>query len=43
MDVNSVLYDCSLLRNSRVYGYVWNNIWEWGGGKRVYELVNVGY
>ncbi|XP_068706342.1 beta-hexosaminidase-like isoform X2 [Montipora foliosa] len=43
MDVNSVPYDRSLLRNSRVYGYAWNNIWEWGGGKRAYELANAGY
>lgn len=43
MDVNNVPYDRKLMRNTRVYGYAWNNIWEWGGGKRAYELANAGY
>ena len=43
MDVNNVPYDRTLLRNTQVYGYAWNNIWEWGGGKRAYELANAGY
>ncbi|XP_074608369.1 beta-hexosaminidase-like isoform X3 [Acropora palmata] len=43
MDVNNVPYNRSLLKNSKVYGYAWNNIWEWGGGKRAYELANAGY
>ncbi|XP_015772465.1 PREDICTED: chitobiase-like [Acropora digitifera] len=43
MDVNNVPYNRSVLKNSKVYGYAWNNIWEWGGGKRAYELANAGY
>ena len=43
MDVNNVPYNRKLLRNTKVYGYAWNNIWEWGGGKRAYELANAGY
>jgi hexosaminidase len=29
--------------NDQVYGYAWNNIWEWGGGSRAYVLANNGY
>lgn len=36
-------YDRRLIKNNRVYGYTWNNIWEWGSGKRAYELANAGY
>lgn len=43
MSFKDVLYDWEVLRNLWVYGYVWNNIWEWGSGKWVYELVNFGY
>lgn len=43
MSFKDVPYDREVLRNSRVYGYAWNNIWEWGSGKRAYELANSGY
>lgn len=33
MNFKDVLYDWEVLRNLWVYGYVWNNIWEWGSGK----------
>ncbi|KAK3722061.1 hypothetical protein QZH41_007366 [Actinostola sp. cb2023] len=36
-------YDRSFIANTDVYAYAWNNIWEWGGGKRAYELANAGY
>jgi len=43
MSFQDVPYDRGLLRNTRVYGYAWNNIWEWGSGKRAYELANAGF
>ncbi|KAL9962569.1 hypothetical protein ACROYT_G031679 [Oculina patagonica] len=43
MSFKDVPYDREVLRNTRVYGYAWNNIWEWGSGKRAYELANAGY
>lgn len=43
MDVKSAPYDRKLMANREVYGYAWNNIWEWGGGKRAYALANAGY
>ena len=43
MDGNNDAFDRRSLRNSRVYGYTWNNVWEWGAGKRAYELANAGY
>ena len=43
MSYKNVPYDRKLLSNTRVYGYAWNNIWEWGSGKRAYELANAGY
>ena len=43
MDVKGIPYDRKLMANKNVYGYAWNNIWEWGGGKRAYELANAGY
>ena len=33
-------YDRSKMPNAQVYGYTWNNIWEWGGGPRAYILAN---
>lgn len=36
-------YDRNFITNPEVYAYAWNNIWEWGGGKRAYELANAGY
>lgn len=38
-----VPYDRRFISNTDVYAYAWNNIWEWGGGKRAYELANAGY
>ena len=29
--------------NTDVYGYAWNNIWEWGGASRAYTLANHDY
>ena len=26
-----------------VYGYFWNNIWEWGNGERAYVMANANY
>ena len=43
MDDNNVPYDRTFLKNHQVFGYAWNNIWEWGSGKRAYELANAGY
>ena len=43
MDVNNVPYGRNSMSNTQVYGYAWNNIWEWGDGKRAYELANAGY
>ena len=40
---HDVPYRRDSLANKRVYGYAWNNIWEWGGGKRAYDLANAGY
>lgn len=31
------------LPNSVVYGNAWQNIWEWGAGRRAYDLANSGY
>lgn len=31
------------LPNSEVYGNAWQNIWEWGVGRRAYDLANSGY
>ena len=36
-------YDRSRMPNPNVYGYAWNNIWEWGGGIRAYALANADY
>ena len=33
-------YDRARMPNAEVYGYAWNNIWEWGGGSRAYALAN---
>jgi hexosaminidase len=36
IDVDSLLVD-------NVYGYFWNNVWEWGNGERAYVMANGGY
>lgn len=33
----------TVLPNSVVYGNAWQNIWEWGAGRRAYDLANSGY
>ncbi|XP_032240203.1 beta-hexosaminidase [Nematostella vectensis] len=38
-----VPYNRKSFRNSNVMAYAWNNIWEWGSGKRAYLLANAGY
>ncbi|XP_031565064.1 uncharacterized protein LOC116300345 isoform X2 [Actinia tenebrosa] len=38
-----VPYNRSFITTPEVYAYAWNNIWEWGGGKRAYQLANAGY
>ncbi|XP_072028045.1 beta-hexosaminidase-like [Amphiura filiformis] len=36
-------YDRSKMPNANVFGYAWNNIWEWGGGSRAYALANADF
>ena len=36
-------FDRDLFGSENVYGYTWNNIWEWGGGSRAYVLANNDY
>ncbi|XP_033725870.1 uncharacterized protein LOC117315681 [Pecten maximus] len=37
-------YDRTKLPNNiNVYGYAWDNVWEWGVGERAYRLANSGY
>ena len=43
MSFKDVPYDRKLLKNTQVIGNAWNNVWEWGSGKRAYELANAGY
>ena len=43
MSRNNVPYERNLISNKNVYGYAWDNIWEWGVGKRAYDLANAGY
>ena len=43
MSEGNVPFNRSLFPNNEVYGYAWQNIWEWGGGSRAYELANRGY
>ena len=33
-------FDREEFQHDKVYGYTWNNIWEWGGGSRAYVLAN---
>ena len=39
----SEAFDRSEFLSDHVYGYTWNNIWEWGGGSRAYVLANNDY
>ncbi|XP_069102366.1 uncharacterized protein [Argopecten irradians] len=32
-----------LPNNINIYGYAWDNVWEWGSGDRSYRLANAGY
>lgn len=36
-------FNRSLLDNSNVYGYAWDNVWEWGVANRAHKLANSGY
>ncbi|OWF40739.1 uncharacterized protein LOC110463418 [Mizuhopecten yessoensis] len=37
-------YDRAMLPNNiDVYGYAWDNVWEWGAAGRAYHLANEGY
>ncbi|XP_013390455.1 uncharacterized protein LOC106158882 [Lingula anatina] len=31
------------LENSQIYSNAWQNVWEWGGARRAYDLANAGY
>ncbi|ESO84391.1 hypothetical protein LOTGIDRAFT_168843 [Lottia gigantea] len=43
MESGSTPYSRNLLQNENVYGYAWDNIWEWGQAGRAYSLANAGY
>ncbi|KAK3094852.1 hypothetical protein FSP39_007074 [Pinctada imbricata] len=36
-------YNRTLLDNTNVYGYAWQNVWEWGNARRAYDLANKDY
>ena len=36
-------FDRANLTNSNVFGYAWDNVWEWGAFNRPYLLANSGY
>lgn len=36
-------YNRSIFPNENVYGYFWNNIWDFGRAKRAYVMANAGY
>ena len=38
-----VLMDRDAFPMKNVYGYVWNNVWEWGNGERAYVMANENY
>lgn len=40
---NDLPIDKTLLGGENVYTTVWSNVWEWGNGKRAYELANNDY
>ena len=40
MGPGSIPYNRTLLPNSEIYAYAWDNVWEWGGGSRTYKLAN---
>ncbi|XP_071084142.1 beta-hexosaminidase-like [Haliotis cracherodii] len=43
MESGSTPYQRGGLQNKNIYGYAWDNIWEWGAAARAYKLANAGY
>ena len=43
MSEGNTPFNRTMFPNQNVFGYAWQNIWEWGGGSRAYELANNGY
>ena len=40
---NGTLFNKTRLSQNSVYGYAWDNVWEWGAFDRAYRLANAGY
>ena len=40
---NKTIFNKAELSNGSVYGYAWDNVWEWGAFDRAYRLANGGY
>lgn len=39
----SAIINKTSLASDVIYSNVWDNVWEWGLGKRAHDLANAGY